>query len=347
MKGKILIFIFLGLFLFCASQIFKQETAPASIASPTENQTTLKTEEYKPERIIFVGDMMFDRGVEKEMQKSTFSYPIATIKDFLKSFDFAVGNLEGPINEKPKEFSKGLLMFSFDKKSVQSLIDGNFSLVSLANNHTLNMERTGLEETKTILKENNISFAGDPLECDGDYSYQKDGITYYAVNVTFSNNCSNKQIATEISNLKFYNPETFLVVLIHWGTEYKTASSKDQQTLAHLMIDSGADLIVGGHPHVVQNIEQYNGKLIFYSLGNFIFDQYYLLDENVKKGLGVGLEIYKDKKVYTLYPTVSDSLYRPNLMKEAEKADFLNNLSNNSSEEIKESIKNGKIEIKD
>jgi poly-gamma-glutamate synthesis protein (capsule biosynthesis protein) len=343
MKGKILIFIFLGLFLFCASQIFKPEVAPASVSSSIENQEIPKTEEYKPERIIFVGDMMFDRGVERLMQQSTFSYPVDIIKDFLNSFDFAVGNLEGPINEKPKEFSDGSLMFSFDKKSVQSLIDGNFSLVSLANNHTLNMERTGLEETKSILKENNISFAGDPLECDGDYSYQKDGITYYAVNVTFSNNCSNKQIATAIENLKFYNPETFLIVLVHWGTEYQTTNSKEQQTLAHLMIDSGADLIIGGHPHVVQNVEQYNNKLIFYSLGNFIFDQYF--SKETQEGLGVGIEIYKDKKLYAFYPIVNKSS-QPKLMEDAEKIDFLNALAESSSDVLKESIKNGKIEIK-
>jgi len=344
MKGKILLFIFLGVFLFCASQIFKPAAAPASIITSLDNQETPKTEEYKPERIVFVGDMMFDRGVERLMQKSTFSYPVDVIKDFLKSFDFVVGNLEGPINEKPKDFSDGSLTFSFDKKSVQSLIDGNFSLVSLANNHTLNMERTGFEETKTILKENNIAFAGDPIECDGDYSYQKDGITYYAINETFSSNCSNKQIAQEIKDLRFYNPEAFIVVLIHWGVEYQTINSKEQQTLAHLIIDSGADLIIGGHPHVVQNIEQYNGKLIFYSLGNFVFDQYF--SKETQEGLGVGMDIYKDKKVYTLYPIVN-KLAQPKLMEEAEKIEFLNNLSNNSSEKLKESIKNGKIEIKD
>jgi poly-gamma-glutamate synthesis protein (capsule biosynthesis protein) len=339
MKGKILFIIFIAVFLFCGLQVFKPEVAPADISSAIEAP---KQEEYKPESILFVGDMMFDRGVERLMQKTTFTYPIDEIKDFLNSFDFAVGNLEGPINKKPKEFSDESLTFSFNEKSVQSLIDGNFSLVSLANNHTLNMDRDGLEETKTILKENNVSFAGDPLECDADYSYQRDGITYYAVNVTFANNCSNKQIAAQIKDLRFYNPETFLVVLIHWGTEYKIVNSKEQATLAHLMIDSGADLIVGGHSHTVQNIEQYNRKLIFYSLGNFIFDQYF--SKETQEGLGVGMEIYKDKKVYTIYPIVN-KLSQPKLMEEAERIEFLNSLAERSSEDLKESIKNGKIEI--
>lgn len=340
MKGKILSIIFIGAFLFCASQVFKPEAAPASIVSTVEAPVV---EEYKPEKIIFVGDMMFDRGVERLMQKSSFAYPVELIKDFLKGFDFSVGNLEGPINEAPKEFSDESLTFSFDKKSIESLKGGNFSLVSLANNHTLNMGREGLEETKAILEVSDISFAGDPLECDADYSYQKDGVTYYAVNITFSNNCSDKQIAAQIKDIKYYNPETFLVVLIHWGTEYKTVNSAEQAALAHLVIDSGADLIIGGHPHVVQNIEQYNGKLIFYSLGNFIFDQYF--SKETQEGLGIGMEIYKDKKVYTLYPIVN-KFSQPQLMEEAEKTEFLNNLAETSSEGLKENIKNGKIEIK-
>jgi len=342
MKGKILLIIFVALFLFCASQVFRPEAAPASLSLTAE---TPKQAEYKPERLLFVGDMMFDRGVEGLMQQqSSFIYPVELIKDFLNSFDFVVGNLEGPINEKPKVFPDGAMTFSFDKKSVESLKTGNFSLVSLANNHTLNMDWEGFDETKNILGESDIAFAGEPIDCDSDYVYQKDGITYYAINVTFPNNCSNKEIASQIEDIKFYNPETFLIILIHWGIEYKTINSEEQETLAHLMIDAGADLIIGGHPHVVQNIEQYNNKLIFYSLGNFIFDQYFR--EEVKKGLGVGIEVYKDKKVYTLYSIIRNERHQPMLMKEIEKTEFLNSLAETSSEELKESIKSGKIEIK-
>jgi poly-gamma-glutamate synthesis protein (capsule biosynthesis protein) len=339
MKGKILLFIFIAIFLFCGIQIFKPEAAPASISSVINEP---KQEEYKPESVLFVGDMMFDRGVEALMQKSSFVYPIEIIKDFLKNFDFVVGNLEGPINESPKYFPDSSLTFSFDKKSIESLKEGNFSLLSLANNHTLNMERKGLVETKEILTESNIASTGDPVECDSDYVYQKDGITYFGINVTFSSNCSDKEIAKQIKDIRFYNPETFLIILIHWGTEYKTVNSKEQEVLAHAMVDAGADLIVGGHPHVVQNIEEYNNKLIFYSLGNFIFDQYFSKD--TQEGLGVGMEIYKDKKVYTLYPIVN-KLSQPRLMEEKEKIDFLNSLAETSSEELKENIKNGKIEI--
>lgn len=343
MKGKLFLLIFIAFFLFCAGQIFgrlKVGPAPADLSSAVSKAVE---EEEKPlEKVVFVGDMMFDRGVETYMENTTFSYPMEMIRGFLDRFDFSIGNLEGPINEKRKEFSDGSLMFSFDKKIVDSLKLGNFKVLSLANNHTLNMERTGFAETKQILDESQIGYTGDPIDCDAEYSYQKDGMTFYAVNVTFPSNCSNKKIAGEIEGIKFYNPETFLVVLVHWGEEYKSTASESQEKLAHDMIDAGADLVIGGHPHVVQNIEEYEGKLIFYSLGNFIFDQYF--SKETQEGLGVGMEIYPKKKIYSLYGTIN-KMSQSQLMDEDANRAFLEALAEKSSEGLKEGIKNGKIEV--
>ena len=84
----------------------------------------------------------------------------------------------------------------------------------------------------------------------------------------------------------------------HWGTEYKLAASESQKTIAHQFIDAGADIIIGTHPHVIQGPEGtpeiYKGKNIYYSLGNFIFDQYF--DENVRNSLGVTIKIDKNTK---------------------------------------------------
>lgn len=349
MKGKILLLIFIGFFLFCSGQIFgwfRPEAAPASLSSAIPE---VKKEEYVPQKIFFAGDMMFDRGVEDLMLKTSFTYPVELIKELLVKFDFAVGNLEGPINENPKQFpDDGLYRFSFDKRIIESLKAGKFASVSLANNHTNNMGDKGLEETKNILKEEKIGYFGDPRDCDADYIYQKDGITFYGVNVTFPNNCSNKEIAEWIEGTKFYNPESFFVVLVHWGVEYEPVNSKQQKELAHMMIDSGADLVIGGHPHVVENIEKYNGKLIFYSLGNFIFDQYF--SPETQQGLGIGLEIYPDKKIYDLYPIKNiknNELAQPKLMEEGEKKTFLEALAKKSSGDLTDSIKQGIIEIKD
>ncbi|MDK2949058.1 MAG: hypothetical protein PWQ56_223 [Patescibacteria group bacterium] len=338
MKRSLFIFLSLILFIFCLYQVINSATVEdinqeASLVSVVEFE-----EEIIPERIAFVGDMMFDRGVERSMLRNSFVFPVELIKGFLNNFDDVVGNLEGPINEEPEDFFDNSLKFSFDKRTLESLNVANFSVLSLANNHTLNMGREGLAETRSILTEDEINFTGDPIICDIADIYSKDGISYFGINKTYSFNCSDKEIVSSIEEYKFYNPESFLVILIHWGNEYEETNSIQQQKLGRAMIDAGADLIIGSHPHVVQNIEIYNDKLIFYSLGNFIFDQYF--SKETQQGLIIGLEIYPEEKVYNIYP-VESILSQPQLMEDPE--EFLENLASNSSEELRESIKKGKI----
>jgi poly-gamma-glutamate synthesis protein (capsule biosynthesis protein) len=87
------------------------------------------------------------------------------------------------------------------------------------------------------------------------------------------------------------------VVYAHWGTEYEKNSSQKQRELAHRFVDNGADLIIGSHPHVVQEVEIYNGKEIYYSLGNFVFDQYF--EDSTKHGLLVNAIIEPNGSVST------------------------------------------------
>ena len=98
---------------------------------------------------------------------------------------------------------------------------------------------------------------------------------------------------TLVNQIKEIRPKVdFLIITPHWGNEYQMASSR-QKNLARLAIDSGADLIIGHHPHWVQEIEEYQGKLIYYSLGNFIFDQ--MWSEKTRQGIiaKITIENYK------------------------------------------------------
>lgn len=343
---KIIIFIILILILlFITSQtagVFNIKDLKADISSQLDSKVPEK-QEIKPDyNIAFAGDMMFDRGVERLTDQLGNTYPIDLIKDFLKGFDYAVGNLEGPINEKPSSFTDGSLKFSFSMKAIDSLKAGNFQIVSLANNHTLNTNSEGLEETRQILKKSNIGYTGDPIECGIEYLYQKDYFSFYAVNETFPMNCDGEDLTSSLIEIKYYNPDSLIVVMMHWGEEYSLVNSEIQEQMAHDLIDAGADVIIGGHPHVTQNIEKYKGKLIFYSLGNFIFDQYF--SKETQEGLVIGMELYKDKEVYKLYP-VMNKLSQPRLMEGEEKQAFLDDLAGRSSEELSQSIKNGVIEI--
>jgi poly-gamma-glutamate synthesis protein (capsule biosynthesis protein) len=115
-------------------------------------------------------------------------------------------------------------------------------------------------------------------------------------------------------------------VYVHWGNEYELKHSEQQEALAHYVIDSGIDAVIGHHPHVVQDIEIYNGKPIFYSLGNFIFDQYFSGD--VQTGLVVKVYIQKDTITYTLVPISSiGRASQPYIMPIEQKTTFLSMLA--------------------
>jgi len=302
----------------------------------------LENDFLKAKTIIFVGDIMLDRAVERLMKKNSFLYPFEKVSQFLKGVDIVFGNLEGPIVESPPNFSDDSLQFAFCPETIEGLKFANFNLLSLANNHTLNMGENGLKQTREFLKKENINFVGDPLKCNDEFLYLKDKITFLAFNKTFSSGCSDEEIIKTIKSVKKQNPENFLIVSIHWGSEYQTKSYVSQQELAHKIIDAGTDLIIGHHSHVVQEIEIYHNKLIFYSLGNFVFDQYFY--KQTQQGLAVGLEIYSDKNIYKLFP-IQSKLSQPFLMDQTQAEKFLEKLAERSSKNLAEEIKEGVIEI--
>lgn len=290
--------------------------------------------------MLFVGDIMLDRGTEYYSKKSSIFYPIEKIIRLFIGVDIVYGNLEGPIVENPPDFSDDSLTFAFSKENLKMLSFARFDLLSLANNHTFNMEKEGLEETKKFLRETGIDFVGHPFYCQEDYLIEKEGVLFLSFNKTYPFNCSNKEIARIVKETKENNPEKYLIVTFHWGEEYQLKSSLAQKELAHLVIDEGADLIVGSHPHVVQEIERYKDRLIFYSLGNFIFDQYF--SKETQQGLALGLELYKDKTIFRLFP-IQIYLAQPFLMEKEEADNFLLELSLKSDSSLEKDIKSGII----
>ncbi len=306
------------------------------------SQETQISAELAERTILFTGDILLDRGVERLMQKKSVFYPFEKISRFFRGIDIVAGNLEGPINQNPPNFPDSSLKFAFEPETVAGLTFSNFNLLSLSNNHTCNTGSDGLGQTKEFLDKANIAYVGDPIQCDKDFLFTKDDIAFLAFNKTFPFNCSDDEIVEIVVQAKNSNLNDFLIVIFHWGNEYQTKSSTLQQNLAHRIIDAGADLIIGHHPHVVQEIEEYNNKLIFYSLGNFIFDMYF--SQETQQGLVVGAEIYSDKVIYRLFP-IQSQLSQPFLMLPTEADLFLAELANRSSLYLSDSIEQAKIEI--
>ena len=247
----------------------------------------------KPVKILFVGDMMFDRHIREISEtKKDYCYPLEKVTEFLNSFDAVVGNNEGAItsnksisaNTKPGE--KNNFYFTFDPQITSCYQKNNIEIVSLGNNHSTNFGSEGVVQTTKNLSDATVGYFGDPRAEENTAIYKNlnekvIAFISYNYSVKFDSTISYIKTAKEKADI--------VVVYAHWGTEYAQTSNAMQKGLAHAFVDAGADVVIGMHPHVIQEEEIYKEKHIFYSLGNFVFDQYF--SEPTKKGLGVAMEI--------------------------------------------------------
>lgn len=255
--------------------------------------------------ILIVGDMMLDRNVRRIIDRESFDSFFHGVRDIVKNADIAVANLEGPFTESQSLFinSKNKsLQFTFDPELAFALSDFGFDILGLANNHTLNFGKSGLETTRRYIGKAGMLYYGDPNNNDEISTiYSINGIKIGFVGFhEFSYSNFNKVLA-EITRIR--SEVDILIVSPHWGIEYDEKPTKLQQKLAHEFIDNGADIVIGTHSHIIGNTEEYNGKKIFYSLGNFAFDQYF--SKETMQGLGVVLNVKKNSEEIKLeYDTI-------------------------------------------
>jgi poly-gamma-glutamate capsule biosynthesis protein CapA/YwtB (metallophosphatase superfamily) len=171
--------------------------------------------------------------------------------------------------------------FTFPPSTAALLYDHNIRVVNLGNNHILNFKLEGLDETKHYLADAHIQYFGNPddTELNKIARVEINSIPFSFVNWSdWASSAADMplQIKSE------HDARRIVVVYTHWGEEYLPATKREKK-LAHEFIDEGADIVIGSHPHVVQEHEMYKGKNIYYSLGNMIFDQYF--DDAVTHGL--------------------------------------------------------------
>ncbi len=256
--------------------------------------------DIQPAKILFIGDVMLSRHVETLAERSALSFDrhFSEVAPFFSTFDLVVANLEGPIpvvHQKTPDFST---RFSFKREAIEALKRAGVDVVSLANNHTFDFGEDDFFHTKTVLGEVGIEQFGHPIDpALGDiYVTELAGQSVAFVGLHDATVRLDREKAVE--RIKEAGESSDLVIVsIHWGTEYVTHSNARQQELAHTFIDAGADLVIGHHPHVRQESELYNGKMIYYSLGNFLFDQYFSTE--TQRGLGVEVELLPDGTLTT------------------------------------------------
>ncbi|MBI4363465.1 MAG: CapA family protein [Candidatus Doudnabacteria bacterium] len=276
--------------------------------APTNSQPTT-TYNLPTTTLFFAGDIMLSRNVHDKMTKAdNFTLPFLNIKDQASNADISFANLESPFNDTGSHFVPNSLVFNADPKSVDGLRLAGFDVLGTANNHSFDQGEQGLYYTLALLKQNSIAAVGTTTSCHDGVIIKKNQIKFGFLAYSYAafndggkksdslvcNWSDSTQVQTDIKSLK--SQADFVIVSAHMGTEYKREPDEINVGNARTAIDAGADLLIGHHPHWIQTIEEYKGRYIFYSLGNFVFDQ--MWSQDTREGLTILVTLESNSSVH-------------------------------------------------
>jgi hypothetical protein len=330
----------------------------ASVASPHESENklgdaTIVTTAKQPndtvpvyDAMVFVGDVMLGRHVEVLRSEKGKQYPFLGVDLRLFGDNTAViGNFESSMCDPHIRTPFYTMRFSTDREGVAALADAGFTHMSLANNHSFDCGTTGYETAWNNLKDAQLHPFGSQKEIN-EYSVQylktPTGtaalIGIHLVHTKLDNEVLNELFsAVQVES-------TYQIVYVHWGNEYEVTHSKQQRRYAEQLVAAGADLILGHHPHVVQGVEMIGSVPVFYSLGNYIFDQYF--SDEVKTGLLLELTFSEFEPALILHPvTTQHTKAQPRLMLGQERTDFLSLVADRGEKDLKESVLAGVVPL--
>lgn len=263
--------------------------SPDNGAAPGNEGAEVEGGEGKTIKLSFVGDILLASSVEALMKKNGFEYPYAKASPYLLEPDLLAGNLENPITKRGIPAQNKQYVFKGTPDSLPALKEAGFDVVNLANNHTLDQGVEGLLDTIGYLDKEgipNVGAGNDETEAYKPVLLEANGISVAYVGLSrvlpvgewkatdkragLAETYDSTRAVKTIKDAK--GQADLVVVMVHWGIEREDYPNGDQKRLAREYIDAGADLVIGSHPHVLQGMEQYKGKWISYSLGNFIFN---------------------------------------------------------------------------
>ncbi|GGA44755.1 capsular polysaccharide biosynthesis protein [Paenibacillus physcomitrellae] len=236
----------------------------------------------------FGGDTLFSGKAETKLENAGYDYPFQYVNSLFTQDDLTVLNLETPVTYGGKGASDKQYVFKSSPKALEAMAEAGVDAVNLANNHTLDQGEEGLLDTLDHLKNAGIASVGAGVNADQAYApqyFERKGIKIALFGFSrvlpkadWAAGASKPGIAGVYDPTRAYaaikaarQKADLILVITHWGKERVQQFDDTQTALAHGLIDAGADLVIGGHPHVLQGLEQYKGKWIAYSTGNFIF----------------------------------------------------------------------------
>ncbi|MBP6883763.1 MAG: CapA family protein [Candidatus Pacebacteria bacterium] len=261
--------------------------------------------------LAFAGDIMLDRGVKNSVMKNfggDYSKLFDNL-DILNKSDVVFANLEGTASDQGKDLHN-LYSFRMDPSVIPALAGAGINILSVANNHVGDWGRDSYADTLSRLRENEILYTGggsNIAEAELPATMEKYGIRLGFLAFSDKGPEWMKATATTAGILSANNPRfeeiinnaskqvDYLIVSFHFGEEYQGKHDARQEALAHRAVDNGAKIVIGHHPHVIQDTEVYKNSYIVYSLGNFIFDQKF--SKATMEGMLLELKLGKDGSI--------------------------------------------------
>ncbi|MGX1827746.1 CapA family protein [Paenibacillus taichungensis] len=256
----------------------------------TGNETKQPSNSAKDVTINFVGDIQFSGKVAELLDKNGYDYPFAKLGNLFKEDDLTIGNLETPVTLGGTGATDKTYVYKSSPKALEAMASAGFDAVNLANNHILDQGVEGLVDTLTYLEQYGIAHTGAGMNRDEAYApayLERKGMkiallgfsrvvpkTSWKAEGNRAGVAETYDSTGAVKAIQEARQKADLVIVVaHWGEERVSTPNSDQTRLAHEFVDAGADLVIGGHPHVLQGVEYYKGKWIAYSTGNFIFSK--------------------------------------------------------------------------
>jgi poly-gamma-glutamate capsule biosynthesis protein CapA/YwtB (metallophosphatase superfamily) len=297
--------------------------------------------------IVAGGDVMLGSWVEDVVRSRGWSYPFMQLDSILHGADVVFSNLEAPFGVEDSAFEK-TYTFQVSPDLIQVLTAGKINVVSLANNHILDYGEGALIHTINLLKEKDIAFSGAGRNLrearkPALLSIKGYKLAFASYSLTFpeefwatdstAGTCFPFHTFFYRDIKKFKQENDLVIISFHWGGELLNTPKEYQIQLAHQTIDAGADFIIGHHPHVVQGVEIYKNRLIFYSLGNFIFGSY---SQRAVRSMLInfyyGTGEIKQCRICPINVNNGEVEFQPKLLQGEDKIQFINELNSISGE---------------
>lgn len=309
-----------------------EERAKEEIAKEEKKKPQIKKVKLKAFGDIMAHMVQIQYAQNKGGGDYDFTDQFTYLKDFIEDSDIAIGNYETTTN--PNLPYAGFPRFNAPAAYLRDLKDTGFDIVSTANNHSMDTELEGVLSTMDSAKEAGLDYVGSFKDKTERILYKEvKGIKFAFLAYTYGCNGRENLVIPreEVENLAYLSDEEqikkdikrakasgadFIVVYPHWGIEYQSMPNETQTRLGRNMIEWGADLVIGNHPHVVEPVELYEAKdgregLIAYALGNFISYQNYENNNDIRVEHSLALEIDLEKDLTSGNKKISDVTFHP------------------------------------